>query len=71
LTIVQPPTHVVASAPSAAMVIAPGGCDGCSERIAPPTTAADPHSGYRDAPNGSVSKATSSSATPMSRPLDG
>ena len=45
LTIVQPPTHAVASAASTATVSAPGGIDGCVAKIAPPTTAAEPHSG--------------------------
>ena len=40
----------------------------CAAKSAPPTTAADPHSGYRDAPNGSVSSAISSSAAPIEQP---
>ena len=69
MTIVHPPIHVVARAESVANVIAPAGCDGCDAKIAPPTTDADPHSGYREAPNGSVSSAMSSNAAPSNNPL--
>ena len=38
---------------------------------APPTTDAEPHSGYRAAPKGSVSSAMSSSVAPINNPSVG
>src|SRR3954464_10959254 len=64
----QPLMLAVRSAARSEAGNAPGMEADCAAKSEPPTTPADPHSGYRDAPNGSVSSAIISSTTPISRP---